>query len=47
MDFKTSVNKTGTLFYTRCSDTTNKYRVRFKSFQQAMFDNHTRLNDLE
>lgn len=46
MDYKTSVNQTGTLFYTRNS-AAKTYRVRFKSFNLALFDNHEKLDDLQ
>lgn len=39
IDQKTSANKTGTLFYTKVGDGNKPYRVRFRSFQQGLFEN--------
>lgn len=43
---KTSVNRTGVMFYNKLSDSSN-YRVRFKSFNLAIYDNQPKLNEIE
>ncbi len=47
MSDKTSRNQTGTLFYTRYSSDNSKYRIRFKSFNMAMFEDTSRIALME
>jgi hypothetical protein len=46
-DSKISANKTGTVFYTKLPEASKGYRIRFRSFQQNMFENREVIDNLE
>lgn len=44
---KITATQTGTLFYTKIGESTGRYRVRFRSFQQAQLENREVQDELE